>query len=167
MGLSGTSEEDIRLSATKLYESRKENGRFKFFDCWKVLRDEPKWQEWMDSTTKPDEPKVVKRPSSDQEVDLSSESDKAIQRPTGMKRAKSEKAQELLLVRQVRATEAMVDNAKARIQVAQEQNDIQVFSMRFDPSDEQAAEFLKLKRENILQRLRSTQSKVIDNEATV
>ncbi|CAK4070423.1 unnamed protein product [Aphanomyces euteiches] len=148
---------DIRISSTKLFESRKENGRFKVLDRWKVLRNEPKWQEWMDSTPKADKPKVVKRSSSDQEVNLSNESEQNTpQRPTGMKRVKSEKTQEFLLVRQVRATEAMVDSAKATIQVTQEQNDIQVFSMRFDPSDEQAAEFLKLKRENILQRLRST-----------
>ncbi|CAK4614811.1 hypothetical protein AeMF1_019870 [Aphanomyces euteiches] len=111
----------------------------------------------MDSTPKADKPKVVKRSSSDQEVNLSNESEQNTPPPpTGMKRVKSEKTQEFLLVRQVRATEAMVDSAKATIQVTQEQNDIQVFSMRFDPSDEQAAEFLKLKRENILQCLRST-----------
>ncbi|KAG9405635.1 hypothetical protein AC1031_003542 [Aphanomyces cochlioides] len=148
MGPSGSSEDDNRLAAKKLFESRKENGRFKFSDCWLVLRHEPKWQAWVDN-----EPKTTKTISnkrsqasdnnttdehaSNGEENLSSSSTPS--RPIGMKNAKSEKIQEILLTRQVHATESIAENARERIKVAQEHNDIQIFSMRLDPDDRQIA----------------------------
>ncbi|CAK4286849.1 unnamed protein product, partial [Aphanomyces euteiches] len=50
-----------------------------------------------------------------------------------MKKAKSDKIHEMLLTRQVRATESIAENARERIKVAQEHNNIQIFSMRLDP----------------------------------
>ncbi|KAH9118163.1 hypothetical protein AeMF1_008531 [Aphanomyces euteiches] len=97
MGPSGSSEDDIRLAATKLFESRKENGRFKYLDCWFVLRNEPKWQEWFANDPKAKKSKETKRPRSakdtnghnEETLEESKPSNGEATRPIGMKRQKA------------------------------------------------------------------------------
>ncbi|KAE9336848.1 hypothetical protein PF008_g12825 [Phytophthora fragariae] len=143
--------------------------------CWHLLRDSPKWGAWRLRNN--DKRKTPKKRTRDHVE--SSESDVATLsqvwvlrrsyrksntmmrtrarggRPHGASKAKMERANLAPYARQVKAAERAVSNAEMRIKVAQEQLDLSLFSIAINQNDHLAAEFLLLKKQSALQRLRA------------
>lgn len=142
MEASGKSPTDLEHDALALFESTCSSGRFRFMQCWYILRGSPKWSAWLNANEKRFAPKK-RKPStqveSDQEpgVDVESyddtdattdecaqvQSDRE-ERPQGTKRAKTEARNLALYERQVRAAETMAESAKARNIIAERQSAI-------------------------------------------
>ncbi|KAG1705637.1 hypothetical protein DVH05_003338 [Phytophthora capsici] len=72
----------------------------------------------------------------------------------GASRTKLDRANLALYARQVKAAERAAANAQQRIRVAQDQYEWSLFSLRSDGNDPLTAEFLALKRQPVIKRLR-------------
>ncbi|KUF85495.1 DNA-directed RNA polymerase II subunit rpb3 [Phytophthora nicotianae] len=165
---SGRSPSDQERDAVALYESIPKNGSFKFLQCWHILRDSEKWGAWRTSNEKRQGSKrsaSVRDRNSSSNASLNSsersppaetlrvqgESEEPRQ---GVTRAKLDRANQALYARQVKAAERAAENAEKRIKVAQEQLDLTLFTAQAAPNDPLAAEYLMLKKQAVLKRLR-------------
>jgi len=184
---SGRSPLDIEHDAVALYEAK--NGTFKFMQCWHVLRESPKWGAWRSSNDKRKMPKKRQRgevESGESDTTAPSPSDDTLSpdeqrraptttetpsttddHPQGASKAKTERANLALYARQVKAAERTVANAEMRIKVAQDQLDISLFSIPGNPDDPLTAEFLLLKKQAALKRLRAELQAVVTQETDV
>ncbi|KAG9410941.1 hypothetical protein AC1031_018969 [Aphanomyces cochlioides] len=73
----------------------------------------------------------------------------------GVSKAKLERNNLALYARQVKAAERAVTNSDMRMRIAQEQMEINLFTLQANPADSEMSEFLQLKRQAVLNRLRA------------
>ncbi|OWZ05190.1 hypothetical protein PHMEG_00022769 [Phytophthora megakarya] len=173
--VSGRAPSDVFDQAVELYES--EHGKFRYKNCWKVLRDSQKWGAWRQGSKK--KCRGAQRvddaaQNQDQPVDAvasfaadtgDTEGDDAERRPMGQKRAKMERTNLALYARQVQAAERMAKTSEARVRVAQDQVEQNLFSMIPSQGDAESMEFVSLKRQIILARLRKEVAVVAGRES--
>ncbi|KAG9404001.1 hypothetical protein AC1031_005539 [Aphanomyces cochlioides] len=80
------------------------------------------------------------------------------QRPIGIRRAQAAQLQQKLLARQVAVAETMASTAVRRIAVAEEYNEMHLFQMQPPDTDLEAQEYVRLRRAEVLARLRLNNS---------
>ncbi|KAE9219189.1 hypothetical protein PF004_g13676 [Phytophthora fragariae] len=165
---SGCTPTDIEHQAVELYESVKKNGKFRFLQCWSILKDSPKWGAWRmrrDGKSTPQKPthkRTERLDDSDTTATATSDqlqspvsTESSSRRPVGQKRSKLEETNSTLYARQVQAAERMARNGEARNRVARVQVDLNIFSLAPNSNDPEAMEYVRLQRKLILAHVRS------------
>ena len=165
---SGTTDDDKKRDALDLFISQYKSG-FKYISCWYILRESVKWGAWRSSNSKRSTPtakrsrSAVENPAvvsvqSENHVENAndtSDDDSKVKRPKGMRKAKMEKISLSLQARQVQAAEALAASSKERVKVAQEQIELNLFSIVPNPGDDMARQYLELRKMKALARIRT------------
>ncbi|RLN91919.1 hypothetical protein BBJ28_00012360 [Nothophytophthora sp. Chile5] len=168
---SSRSPTDVKHDAVTLFESTSKRGPFKFMQCWYVLRDSPKWGAWRSTNEKR---KTPRKRSSSAVSELFDDAGDPLPHPdlpmvggkvrehavtplkgTCVIRAKIDRINLVLYAHQAQAAERAVANAEKRIWVAQDQLELSLFSIARNIDGPEANEYLTLKRQSVLQCLRT------------
>lgn len=146
---SGTSEDvkvDRALTIFKEQHPKKE--AYAFIQCWRILRDSPKFMEYCAG-----EPGFPKRQESSDTVDMT-QADKP-DRPISIKAAKRQKIMKAQVKNAERNLKIIGEAQKIRAEAIQLQTYMTLFTTPMGDLDEQATEFFKIQRAQVLEKLKN------------
>ena len=151
---SGANEEDMVKKALELYKSSKseqKNNEFVFIHVWYVLRDHPKWQ---DLRSKPATPcKAAKRIRLDADDEVVEVTDDVSSQPR-LQGTRAVKDQKKLAVENSRTAKGMVAAEMIKGEAMLLKARMALFSAPIHEMDDEAQEFFKLSRNEVLQAMR-------------
>ena len=176
---SGTTKEDCIEKAKVIYQdSSKNNKPFIYMECWRVLRNAPKWRSYRNHGIRPPPQKHQisedSSPAQSQRVELGlgdgegelgnagEGSATSPVRPIGNKKAKRQAVADAKVKKLesdfAKATAAMVDANLKKVEVLRDAANLQHFSIPLTGLGEDAVRYITLKRAQVLRSLEASEA---------
>lgn len=167
---SGSSEDD-KIEKSKVFYQQTSQGNkpFMYMECWRTLRNAPKWMSYRAHGVKstPDKRHIEEIAFGDSgvgEVQIGGGSVTSPVRPIGNKKSKKLVSVDLrskkLQADFAKVTEAMVATNKEKVEVLKEAANLQLFLTPLTGLDADAVRYIKLRRAQVLQSLEASMPQV-------
>lgn len=165
---SGTTSDDVLHLATALHNkleitsvTESCGAPFKYFSCWKLLKDHPKFDLLLHPPPPPATPEPPAATADGYDGDATEEGDgseasnaEQFRRPMGRKRAKASEEKSELAAKRLKIAKETLETQKKRNELLLQQQEMLLFTSPVDNSDPIAREYMEIKRRQALQRLR-------------
>ena len=178
---SGTNKDDMLEKAKNLYfdnsiDSKGKRHQFKYIECWRFMKDKPKWKAYRDKSTpkKPSNKKIIKIGTNDEENNDMLNNSPGDRRPPGIKCSKRQKRLDAKDSREEQdfamSTMQMAKAIQAKANAQALTANLKLFTTSLEGLSNSARQFIELQQKMVLDQLKEANAKASareDNESVV